>query len=100
MFVYTLSGKARTSEAAARICDIFGHLLPLIQEPGYRRGVCAIATDDPRRVVIQEHWGSLASLQAWLRTEAHANAVKHGQELLEDGHFETGVYRVLSGGPD
>lgn len=99
MFIYTYLGRARSAEDARRICRLFGHLLALLREPGYRRGECSISTEDPTMVFIHEHWANLASWQAWEASKANQDFISQAEALLENGKFEGHLYAVLSGGP-
>lgn len=99
MYIYTYIGRARSPEDAQRICRMFGHLHALLVEPGYRRGECAVSTEDPSVVFIHEHWANLASWQAWEPSKANQDFVSQAETLLDNGKFEGHLYLVLAGGP-
>lgn len=99
MYVYTYAGRAHSPEAAQKICFLFGHQFSMLQAPGYRRGVCAIDTEDPLQIFVHQHWGSLAALHAWLDSAEHKNAIAQVIPLLTGGSLATHLYEVLSGGP-
>ncbi|HEX5416675.1 MAG TPA: antibiotic biosynthesis monooxygenase family protein [Chloroflexota bacterium] len=97
-YIYTFSARAKSPDEAQRVCEIFGHLLSLIHEPGYRRGACTVSADDPRQIFIVEQWGSGAALRAWLDSEGHRKAIEQAAEYLEAGHFENQLYQIVTGG--
>lgn len=98
MYIYVYLARTLTPDGVDRICEIFGHALALIQEPGYRRGECAVDTVDNRQVFIHEHWGNIDALNAWLASDEHHRLLAAAAPYLE-APFETHLYRVLSGGP-
>lgn len=88
VYIYVYLGRARSTDDAFRVCESFGHSLALLQQPGYRRGECAVDTADNRRVFIHEHGGSIEALDAWLASDEHHRLLAAATTLLE-APFET-----------
>lgn len=73
-FLYLYRVRATSPQTVAEVCRVFRHTLSLFQEPGWLGGSCVVNQSDPTDVVIYEIWGNLASLHAWLDSDARRQA--------------------------
>ncbi len=73
-YLYLYRVRAISPQSVPSICQVFQHTLTLFQEPGWLGGSCVVNLSDACDVVIYERWGNLASLQAWLQSDARRQA--------------------------
>jgi quinol monooxygenase YgiN len=91
MYLVNVKVRARAPEDADHICRIFRHTLQLTQEPGYARGLCSVDVEDNCSVLIEEEWGSMAALRAWLNSASCQQLLQQITPLIE-GPVEMSIY--------
>lgn len=87
-FLYLYRVRATSPQTVRDVCQVFRHTLSLFQEPGWLGGSCVVNRSDPTDVLIYEIWGNLASLHAWLVSEARRHAHRDLAPFVVGGAVE------------
>ncbi|HVC33145.1 MAG TPA: hypothetical protein VNL16_06510, partial [Chloroflexota bacterium] len=83
--------RARSPAEAQRVCRFYRHSLHLISNPGFVNGTYSINHDDPRLILIEQQWGSLCALEAWLTSEVRQRLLQRVAASIE-GPGEIAIY--------
>ena len=91
MYTYHFKLRAKSTEDAEIVCRFYRQSLQLIPKPGFVRGTYAIGYEDRRTILIEQHWGSLPALQAWLSSDTRRQLIAEIADLV-DGPGEISIY--------
>ncbi|MGH7862398.1 MAG: hypothetical protein ACREOS_09195 [Candidatus Dormibacteraceae bacterium] len=93
MYIALTVGRAKSRSDLEHLCQFYRTTVmqAMIANGGFQEAKCAAALDDPRALLIDEHWGSLPALEWWQTSEVHQQFLKQITAWL-DGAPVTTIY--------